>query len=362
MDDPQKLSSEDKLGAAIAIALLIALSLWHTLSGKPPHDQTAYLYAADLFSKGLNPYTDQRFLSPLYEGYPYVYLPFTRWLLIPLSLLPPLAWPILDAALRVSALALSVRALKRRFAIKQDWPFLLMVCGLFHPIFVDALVGNVATCMFALTLGLFTFTQRTEPKTRDLGVGLLFGLVMMIKLTWMMPVLVIAAGTRRLRLTAGLIMGALSALGLSLVDPALFSAWLEMLGRISARWPNFDTMGVSVWLFALVWVGWSVVALRLFIRRDATQLFIWACASAITWPRQSEYDFILILPLIAFIHSRLGLYWTLALCLPALLPISWLLKSAALMPANLNVIVAWGLCIACVCGALCWSEKPALER
>lgn len=362
MDDhPQKLSGEDKLGAAIALALLIALSLWHTLSGKLPHDQTAYIYAADLFSRGLNPYTDERFLSPFYEGYPYVYLPFTRWALIPLSVLPALVWPLLDATLRALALALSVRELKRRFTLGQDWPMLLMLCGLLHPIFVDALVGNVATCMFAALLGLFAFTQRAKPSARDLVIGLLFGLLMMIKLTWMMPALVIAAGTRRLRLTIGIALGGLSAVGLSLINPTLFNSWLEMLGRISARWPNFDTMGVSHWLFGLVWVGWSVVALRLFVRRQPMPLFLWACASAITWPRQSEYDFILMLPLIAYLYTRLGLAITVALCLPALLPLSWLLKSASLLPAQLNVIVAWGLCISCVCGALLWADKPARQ-
>lgn len=338
--------AQDKAGALITCALLAAVVGARAWLGHIPHDLSAYIYAADLFEQGLNPYNAQRFLSPFYQGYPYVYMPFTRWPLMALTTVPPLGWSLIGGALRLLTLAFLARTLTWRFKLKADWPMVMLAMLVAHPIFIDALTGNLATYMFAIVIALDAYIKRYAPSARpvtSLGLGFGAGLLLMVKFTWMLPALMISVGARQRALSAGLGAAALCALSLSKLHDTLFDSWLAMVARIAWRWPRADVLSRSPALYLTICAAWGVVALLVLRRGQRSQLLAWAGASVIVWPRQSEYDFMLFIPALLLMSARLK-RWQLALCaVPALAPLPWALSNAGLKPLGLEPLILWGL-------------------
>ena len=127
---------QDRLGAILFGFLAIAHAAGRWWAGHVPADFGGYLAAAQAhWARGWSPY-DVAALEqlPIYQGYPFLYLPGTLWMLWPVEALGPAVVLALDAILRVLALGWCARWLTRRFELPIEWPQLGLLFAMFAPL------------------------------------------------------------------------------------------------------------------------------------------------------------------------------------------------------------------------------------
>ena len=111
----QNPSSIDPRFLLSVMAVLAGLALYHRAGmGHVPHDLSAYLAAADVFDRGLDPYTDAIRGSRHYQGYPYAYPPVTLWWIRPLAWASTALVAGVEWVVRVAVIVGSLRFLGRR--------------------------------------------------------------------------------------------------------------------------------------------------------------------------------------------------------------------------------------------------------
>ncbi len=282
----------------------VGLGIWRAIHGALPHDLSAYVSAADLFAAGANPYTSYAEATH-YAGYPYVYPPGTLWVIAPLSVLPATLVVVGEAALRGVLTWRVTRHLTRIYGMEMPWQILTACLLLYQPYLTDVWAGNIAILLF---WGWLEFVQHTKNSmlygVRGVVAGVVVGVLVAFKPTWMLPVgwALICAG--HLRVGAGALCAVMLIAALGWVpDTGWYADWWGLLEETRAHWASFGWMSVSPWLWGLLVAAWSGVAVWVW-RHRREQAWLWGAASIVVWPHANIYSYLLVLPLALAVLMR----------------------------------------------------------
>jgi|GEM_PF-5555302 len=360
----EHLDEEDRHGLILCSGLTICIAGAWIYLGAEPHDLSAYRYGAELFWSGENPYIKTNMVAPHYQGYPYVYMPFTRWIIAPLALLPAAAWIILLTLARMSAIALAARTASKALSLPVKWPSLfLLASALFHPFFIDSLAGNLATLYLGLILALWSWlafhTDRESAPaiSTQILLGLTAGALLAIKPTWLLPAMILTVGFRHIALSASILLASGAAFAYSHWGSGMWEDWVAMMRAIDAAWPKHDLFHTSPLLFSMVAILWGILALKPLKSKDSTALLVLASSSVIVWPRQSGYSFALLFIAALFVIRRIRWPHAAILLLPAITPLPWVLRMQNLSLFGLGILPLWGTLIGLL--ALFLLSRPA---
>lgn len=330
----------------ILLVVILALELYRRLFlGYIPHDFGAYLAAADVATRGLDPYGPAIFDSPYYQGYPYIYPPASLSFATLLALAPAPLVTALDAIMRVAILVGSVIFLKRRMQIELALPTLLLAACLFAPFAFDLMTGNLETYMFCGLLVLVDSAHKHWLKA--LVLGLTAAVLFVFKPMWYIPAVALLISQRNWPALCGLIVGACAGTGLTIADSDLFASWLVRLAEVREFYPAVNFLEISPWLYGVVVTLWVCGGLAILGTRGASsEVWVYACTSIVIWPRSDLYSYMIFLPVIFYLLQRIDLRRGLALGLPLIGPLPWILASYDRL-FNLSVLLLWA-CIVTV--------------
>lgn len=356
MSTPPDLGEQDRQGAILFGFLAIAHALGRWWSGHVPADFAGYVAAAQArWVHGASAYDLSALEAlPVYQGYPFIYLPGTLPMLWPLGVLPVEVVLAADAVGRVVALACVGRWLTRRFDLPLEWPQVALALGMFAPLGETFLHGNLALYMFAAFCAADALTAREVGGARGFAAGLALGCLLMFKPMWGIPCAWLAAWRGRWAVTAGLAAGACAVGGASVAQPGQMEAWRGLVEAARGQWRAVDLGVVGVGGYVAGGAAWLAGGAWLWARRRGHELaWAWACVSLLAWPRVSTYSHALMAPLVCALWARAGWKVALAVSLPMLGPVPFLLGSVDGGFARLVASYAWSACLAAwVCFAI----------
>ena len=358
MNDSSHHGSHDRDGVILVLAVIGLLLIARLAFGITPHDLSAYVVGADLFTRGLSPYLDYT-QSPHYEGYPFVYMPGALPFFAPLALLPTAAILALDAILRVSVFALCVRTLVGWLKIQVEWPkvFLVTLVSLYAA-YIDVLTGNFATFMLGQALCAVWLSRRPQAARWPVAATGLLGVSVMIKPTWALGVLVVFVMARRWRQAASFLVGCALFLTASVMQVQAFADWRVLLGQVTSYWwesRNFWTTSPLLW--GLVAACWGVATLLIW-RKRPEHAWVWGMSAVMLWPRHGYYSYLVLLPIHAYLYARLGAWKTLALSLAFISPLPRLLELNGVTVFGLDLVLCWAVGVSAVTWWLLYHGEP----
>ncbi|MFU8802596.1 MAG: hypothetical protein ACNA8W_02195 [Bradymonadaceae bacterium] len=332
----------------ILLGVLLALELYRRLFlGYIPHDFGAYLAAADTFSRGLDPYSEAIFDSPLYQGYPYIYAPASLYLTLLVSHLPTVLVTALDAILRMAIFIASMGWLQKKLQLRPDLPTLLFVGCFFAPFAFDFMTGNLETYMFFGLIVVVGLADRSGIAVPLLG-GVIVGLLLFVKPMWLIAAVAALVALRGWLVLTGLIAGAMTATAVSLASQDLYTSWLARLGEVREFYGAVNYLEFSPWLYGLAIFAWAGAGLWILKTRGfGGDTWIYACTSIVIWPRIDLYSYMILLPVLLFLWRELGGVRAMLIALPLVGPLPWVLASYDRI-ISLTVLLVW----ASICAAL----------
>lgn len=298
------------------ILLAVAIILGRVFIERPVGDDlTSYLAAADVFSRGLDPYGPALSTSKHYAGLPYVYPPGTLYLIAWMAWVPAWVVMLIDGIARMTAIYASIAWAQREFWPERSPEEGVLIALTFAPL-INALVqGNMVVYNFAALAWIWTCAA-TERTTRVSALRLftvfLAGALIGFKPMWVIPVGIILALRRAWRssFTTGLGIASVALLGL--IEPGAYVSWLDRVHELREVFEISDLPTLSWPLYAAVCVVWTIASALAWTKRPNHPLLpLLACASVLVWPRVQPYTYIVMIPL--WFHlmrsSRLGWVW-----------------------------------------------------
>lgn len=343
----------------VVIAALCAFAIARLFSEELPGDLSAYVFAMRAFADGQSPYIGHS-TSPHYMGYPYVYFPGTLYLVMAISWIPAHALAALDALAKLGCLLYSGRWIQRRYALPIAWPVLSLCALTLDPIYTDIRAGNLVLYMFVILLAIVDLSEREDVSwRRRLLTGVAFGLLLMFKPMWGIIAAWVAALNRRWGLVVGLALGAGAVFALAGLQPEMIPQWLEVLRRIREFWPGFDLGSVVPWLSPVAAITWGVMAVKVW-RERPTEAWLWGCSFALAWPRLGNYSYIIALPLLAYISTRLEKSHVILACVPATILVAMI--ADMIDPTLVASLVVHYLWLLGLTGYWLLDKKPARPR
>ena len=206
-------------------------------------DFAAYYTAGQMVAAGLSPYryliTPERIIwtsGDMWQHSQYIYPPLLAAVFSPVAqtmsyLAAKYLWWLLDLAALCLSLSLSRRALRLPL-----WPWgaaQLMFAGLFHPMLVQLLRGQIDLITAALIGGAFFLFARPGARRHEMWAGVLVGFATMIKFHagFVFPFLVLR---RKFHAVAGFGLAVVVLIGLNLAaSPINVQRYLAEVPRIS---------------------------------------------------------------------------------------------------------------------------------
>ena len=350
MSTPSTPAEQDRQGAILFGFLALAHAAVRWWTGHVPGDFAAAIAAAQAkWVHGASAY-DLAALEalPVYQGYPYIYLPGTLPMLWPVGVLPVEVVLAVDAIARVAALAWLGRWSTRRFDLPLEWPQLALALLMFVPLGETFLHGNLVLYMFAAFGVTDALTRREVGGARGFAAGLALGVLLMFKPMWGIPCAFLAIWRSRWAITAGLAAGACVVGAASVAQPEELEAWREMVAATRAHWRVVDLGFFGAGGYVAGAIAWLAGGAWLWTRRRGHALaWAWACVSMLAWPRVSTYSHMLMLPVLGALWSRFGWKVALAVALPMLGPIPFglgMLDDDGI--ARQAVAYGWSACVA----------------
>ncbi len=349
MSAPSTPAEQDRQGMILFVFLALAHAAGRWWTGHVPADFAGYLAAAQArWVHGASAY-DLSALDalPIYQGYPYIYLPGTLPMLWPMGVLPEGVVLTVDAVLRVLAVGWLGRWLTRRFGLPLEWPQVALALAMFAPLGETFLHGNLVLYMFALFGVTESLTEREVLGGRGFAAGLVLGCLLMFKPMWGIPCAWLAIWRGRWGVTAGLAAGACVVGAASVAQPGEVDAWRELVVATRAQWRAFDlgvfgvggyVAGAAAWLLGGAWLGVK--------RRGHALGWAWACVSLLMWPRISTYSHALMVPLVCVVWARVGWKAAVAVALPMFGPLPFVLGEVGEDGyARLVASYVWSACL-----------------
>jgi hypothetical protein len=365
---PRKDQSSAERWAPLAWALVVTLVAVEVarrlISGEIPSDLSAYIAAADVFSRGENPYGPALFDSAHYAGFVYVYPPGTLPLIEPLALVPPPIIAAADALLRAAAIVFALSWVRRVLAVELPLAWLVLAAVFYQPLLVDFMAGNLCAYMFAAFIACM-WMGHDEPRLWHAFAAVGLGVVLAFKPMWGIPAGLVLLVRGRWKMAAGLVAGAGVVAGLSLVEwtggfewtggqeptgEVLVDSWLARIESVRARYHSVDLLSLAPSVLPVAVVAW-IVAGAVLVRRLGAQhprLWLWACVSLVAWPRLASYSYLFVVPALCFLWVRWGWRRALALSLVAFGPLPWMLQTFGAEYQHRILLFAWVWIVAAI--------------
>lgn len=325
------------------------IAVWRAWSGLIPYDLSSYVAAAQTFAAGLDPYSAAIFDAPAYDGYVYVYPPHTLWFLAPLTWIDPRWIAAIDALTRFGVLAWIVVWLSRRVKLWLPTHYALLgVLGLFVPVTLEFINGNVSVYLAGATLlALSSLEQtRTWRSASSLAVA---ALMLSFKFTWLLPVGAYAVLRRDVRSVGvmGSVMCVVAGVNLAMWDQLV--SWLARGAELRAQMPDASLFEVHPALGVLVALLWSGAMIEL-LRRGSRSSWVFVGTSVMWWPRLGLGVYVALLPALFYLLSR-DKRWGVLLA-PMLSVFGFLAMQNELFAAYEHVGLLWSFIV----GAVTWME------
>lgn len=342
----------------LALGVFAALAMVaHRALGWMPPDLSAYLAAVDIWRDGFNPYTDKIFDSPRSEGFPFLYPPASLWIFYPVDLIPTLVVTVVDGIARSIVAALLVVWVHRRFLPEFDVGWVVLGATMCSPLLVDAITGNLAVYMLGAVALTVELADREFTPARFVGIALA-GLAIGVKPMWAIPAVYAVVCARNRWAFLALALGGGTVLGVSLLDRHLFSSWLMRVDEVSAFYESVDFLKLSPALAIVAAAAWLVPAAWLAWKRPPNA-WLFGLASVCMWPRLAVYTYLVTMPIVAFFVARWGYRRGLALALPVIGPLPWLLRDPAGGIYERWTLLIWAVALAVLTGWELLRAAPA---
>ncbi|MEZ4460679.1 MAG: hypothetical protein R3E66_13315 [bacterium] len=326
-----------------------------------PGDFTAYISAADVFVAGQNPYTEARFATPRYDGFPYNYFPGTLFLIAPMAYLSTTVLVTADWVARACALVFVGRTLKRHIVPDMATHHLGVLMLLHEPLVIDQLVGNMVTYLIAAWALCLELSKRSGTLL-DVLAAFLAGVVLSFKPFWLIPAGWVLVSRRCWSLTVALVLGVASTPLASLLLLDMIPAFRAHTQQMREFYFSVDLLTLAPWALAVMVPASVVGALLVWRRYPSEWVFLLGCVSVPIWPRVATYSYVITLPFSLYLIRRFGWGRGLALSCVTLGPLPWLLRDAGVLPGE--QLENWVMYIWCWCAALLcvWCLKRESEE
>jgi hypothetical protein len=306
-----------------AVAGLLAVTwfmliLARVLRGELTHDLAAYVAAADVFWAGGDPYDVRTILAaPRNQGFVYIYLPMSLWLIAPLAKLSVPVIIVVDMVMRGGAISFIAYTLARWFkpSLSVFYAIALVLCLFFTR--EDITDGNVGTLCFALWLALVAWPLGERRRgVWGLAGCVAAGALLACKPLWVPLACAGLAARGRWRAVGCVAAGAGAMVAASMAQGELWRSWLEMLAYHRAASATYDLMASQPWWThvppAALWLSGALWLLARAGRVAAPPpIWIWAGVGVMAWPRFGVYDLLLLVPALCWLASR-GRAWLVA--------------------------------------------------
>ncbi len=315
---------------AAAAAFFVVGLVQRVVVGEVPGDFTAYLSAADMFVAGVDPYTDARFATPRYDGFPYNYFPGTLFLIAPLAFLPTPVAVALDWVARAVVMLLSLKWLNDKINLGNNFHRVLGIALICEPLLVDWLVGNMVTYLFGALVLSAALADR-EPSNGGRVVQVLAGLVLAFKPFWFLPVGWILMVKRRWDLMGALIVGGLSMGLLSLALPQFRESFLAHTENMRGFYYSVDLLNLAPQVLPFAVVVVVGAGLWLWVRRESPDLWLLGCLCLPIFPRLATYSYVLALPVVILLFREKKPVVAFLMSCVLLGPLPWILRDSTLM-------------------------------
>lgn len=345
-----------------AIGILVVLGLYRRVfEGFVPGDFTAYLSAADVFVSGADPYSDALTQSRYYDGFPYVYLPGTLFLIAPAGYLPGTLVVALEWIARFAALFGILKILQRRIVPQMPLAVVALIALLHEPLWIDHLVGNLVIYLMAAWAICLELSEREE-SWRVLALAFLCGAMIAFKPFWLIPAGWLLFSRAKYRASASLVLGMVAVLSLSFALPQFWTSYWDLNEQMRAFYYSVNLLNVAPALYFVLFPAAVFGALWFSRRYPSRWLFVLGCVSMPVWPRLASYSYALTLPWTLYLIRRWGYARGLAFSAVTVGPLPWILRdSTLLVDGRLEAwtLLLWTSVSAVVCCYLLMKESKS---
>ncbi len=327
--------------------------------GFVPGDFTAYLSAADLFAAGLDPYTNARFSTPRYEGFPYNYFPGTLFVIAPLAYISTVVATSVDWVLRAFLLVFTAKTLQKHIVPKIPIHYVALVMALHEPLMIDQLVGNLVTYLFAAWAACLELSRRAQ-NWRWLGLAFLCGVVISFKPFWLIPAGWILVSRSRWRSLAALILGVCSTPAASFLLPRFFDTFAAHTNAMRDFYFSVDLLSLFAPAYFVALPLAAVMALIWWRRHPSEWVFLLGCVSVPIWPRVATYSYVITLPFSLYLMRRFGIAKGVSFSIVTIGPLPWLMRDSGFLPGEQlenYVMFIWVCAAAFLCAYLLVAES-----
>lgn len=276
-------------------ALFALVAVVDIVRGEVPIDYEFYWRAAEALQGKGAPYAP--------EDFPIGYPPGSLYLFKPLAVLGPVGAGVFLALLLWGSAAFGCHRWASRFDLPVTTAFAAALSLMFFPLLRGLEPLNISVATFAMLAWYAPPTSRERPPLLDSAVSAAIAFVLAMKPHWVLiagPMLLLQ---RRWWALGGLVAGGAALLGASLWHEALWDAFLYRIEHeVETHW-TFDIWRLSPWLggaSVIVWLG-AVLAMFRVAARDS---WVFALSAIVVWPRPSPYDYVVLLPLVAYAATR----------------------------------------------------------
>jgi len=356
--EPRLWEHPDIVWAAIGAHGVVGL-IRRLFFGFVPGDFTAYLSAADLFVAGLDPYTEARFSTPRYEGFPYNYFPGTLFVIAPMAYMSTVVATCTDWVLRAVLLIFAAKTMQKHIVPNLPIHYVAVLMTLHEPLMIDQLVGNMVTYLFAAWAACLELSKRAQT-WRWLGLAFICGVVISFMPFWLIPAGWILVSRSRWRSLIALVLGVLSTPLASFLLPRFFDTFTAHTHAMRDYYFSVDLMSLFApayfvalplaALFAIVW--WR--------RHPSEWVFLLGCVSVPIWPRVATYSYVITLPFSLYLTRRWGLARGLSFSVVTLGPLPWLVRDSGFLPGEQlenYMMFVWVCLAAFLCAYLLAAES-----
>lgn len=349
---PRLWENPNLVWACIGVLWMVGL-IRRMFLGFVPGDFTAYLSAADLFVAGLDPYTDARFSTPRYDGFPYNYFPGTLFVIAPLAYVSTAVATSVDWVLRAVLLIFSAKVLQKHIVPKVPIHYVAVLMALHEPLMIDQLVGNMVTYLFAAWAAGLELSKR--PQTwRWLGLAFICGVVISFKPFWLIPAGWIFVSRHRWKSLLALVFGVLSTSLLSLLLPQFFDSFSAHTHTMRDYYFSVDLMTLFAPAYFVALLLAAAMAIVWWRRYPSEWVFLLGCVSVPVWPRVATYSYVITLPFSLYLMRRWGTKGLL-FSVVTIGPLPWLMRDSGILPGEQLenwVMFVWVCVAAFVCAYL----------
>ncbi len=324
-----------------------------------PGDFTAYLSAADLFVAGLDPYTEARFSTPRYQGFPYNYFPGTLFVIAPMAYLSTVVAVCIDWTLRAVLLIFTAKMLQKHVVPKLPIHHVAVIMALHEPLMIDQLVGNMVTYLFAAWAACLELSKRAQT-WRWLALAFMCGVVISFKPFWLIPAGWILVSRSRWRSLTALVIGVLSTPLLSLLLPRFFDTFTAHTDAMRGYYFSVDLLSLVPTAYFVALPVAAVFAIFWWRRYPSEWVFMLGCVSVPIWPRVATYSYVITLPFSLYLIRRWGLVRGLGFSVVTIGPLPWLMRDSGFLPGEQleNFVMFVWVCVAAfLCADLLAAES-----